>query len=37
MLALLAYNNSGQVTATFIIVAVLAVIGGFAVWRGWGV
>ena len=37
MSALLAFNNSGQITATFIIVGVLAVIGGLAVWRGWGV
>ena len=37
MLALLAFTNQGQLTATFIIIAVLAVIGGLAVWRGWGV
>ena len=37
MLALLAYLNSGQLTATFIIIGVLAVLGGVLVWRGWGI
>jgi hypothetical protein len=37
MLTLLAFQNQGQLAATFAIVFVLAVIGGLAVWRGWGV
>jgi hypothetical protein len=36
MLALLAYQNQSELQATFIFIAVLAVIGAFAVWRGWG-
>ncbi len=37
MTALLAFTNQGQLAATFAIIFVLAVLGGFAVWRGWGV
>jgi hypothetical protein len=37
MSALLAFANQGQIVATFVIIFVLAVLGGFAVWRGWGV
>lgn len=37
MSTLLAFTNQGQLVATFAIIAVLAVIGAFAVWRGWGI
>jgi hypothetical protein len=37
MTALLAFTNQGQLVATFAIIAALAVLGGLAVWRGWGV
>jgi hypothetical protein len=35
--ALLAFSNQGQLAATFAIIFLLAILGGFAVWRGWGV
>jgi hypothetical protein len=35
--ALLAFTNQGQLIGTFVIIGALAVLGGFAVWRGWGV
>jgi hypothetical protein len=37
MSTLLAFHNQGQLVTTFVIIAALAVLGGFAVWRGWGV
>jgi hypothetical protein len=35
--SLLMYQNEGSLIATFVIIGVLAVMGGFAVWRGWGI
>jgi hypothetical protein len=37
MTSLLMFQDQGSLIATFVLIAVLAVIGALAVWRGWGI
>lgn len=37
MPTVIAFAEQGQVIATFVIIFVLAVVAGAAVWRGWGI